>query len=299
MKRFAWVAILVALSGCSVINYLFGTSNPGRTVRATLTTSDGARILLWRWVAKERNAPPVLVLPELGFDHRLVAPLCGKLRDAGFDVAALDGRDVTGAGGRFEGFAGWTIDVARAAAVMGPRTVIIGVGIGGEAAITVATVGTTRGLLLINVPLRHEVGNEALRLALKADGYDPKAWLEHGIGAILVATGRTTQDPTITHLMELVDNTSHAAATELATRLGDGASEALPRLPVRALVSVRDNLVPSEDALPNAGAGITHARRLGLLEGFKADYGHLDWLADDRELADVLPAIVEDLESIP
>jgi hypothetical protein len=81
--------------------------------------------------------------------------------------------------------------------------------------------------------------------------------------------------------------------------MGDGATETLPKIPIRALVSVRDNLVASENALPNGSTGITHARRLGLLEGFKADYGHLDWLADDKELADVAPAVVEDLESIP
>lgn len=298
MKRFAFLAFVVLLCGCSTIQYLFG-QNGGRTLRATLTTSDGARVQLWRWAAKEANAPTVLVLPELGFDHRLVAPLCAKLRDAGFDVAALDGREVTGAGGKYEGYAGWTIDVARAAAALGPGTVIVGMGVGGGAALTVAGLGGTRGLILIDVPLRHEVGNVALRLALKADGYDPKAWLEHGIGALLVAAGKSTPDLPVSRLMELADNTSHATATEVAARLSDGAVETLPRVPIRALVSVKDNLVSSENALPGAGAGITHARRLGLLEGFKADYGHLDWLADDKALADVAPAVVEDLEAIP
>jgi len=297
MRRLV-VLILVLCSACTTLQEALGIKG-GSTQRATLTTSDGASIILWRWAPTRANAPKVLVLPELGFDHRLVGQLCFQLRKAGFDVATVDGREITGAGGRFTGLAGWTIDVARAVAAQGPNPIVVAVGIGGDAALEMGRLGAIRGVVAINVPLRHAVGDEALRLALKADGYDPGLWLDHGIGALLLGAGKSTSGPDLDRLGRLASATSPEMNAQVVRLLQDGATAELPRIPIRALISVKDNLVATEDALPGAGGRLTHARRLGLIEGFRADYGHLDWLVDQASLDEVTPAIVEDLEAIP
>ena len=163
MKRLVVLALLLSC-GCSTLQEL------PRRQRREHAPSD-ADHLRWRqhhplaMVADAGERAEVLVLPELGFDHRLVGQLCFQLRKAGFDVATLDGREVTGAGGHYAGLAGWTIDVARAVAAHGPQPIVVAVGLGGDAALEMGRLGAVRGVVAINVPLRHAVGDEALRLA--------------------------------------------------------------------------------------------------------------------------------------
>jgi hypothetical protein len=290
--------VLNTSAGCATVQEIIGVFG-GRTLRATLTTDDGAKIILWRWSPTRGDATRVLVLPEIGFDHRLVTPFCERLRNAGYDVATLDGREVTGARGRFDGYDGWAVDVARAAVAHGPGPVIVGIGVAGSAGLTVLRLGAARGMIAINVPIHHEVANDALRLSLRADGYDPQAWLERGMGPLLLGAGRATKSSVIDRLQILVLPVSQAMNRQVTVRLADARTDEIPAVPIRALVSVKDNLVASEDALPDAGRAFTRVRRLGLLEGFQADYGHLDWLVDKAPLEEVASVVAQEIEQIP
>ena len=288
------IALVLALAGCATVRERLGVDG-GRVLRASLKTEDGATIALWRWSPIRLDARRVFVVPELGFDHRLVAPLCARLRDAGYDVATLDGREITGQHGRVDGWDGWNVDVVRAAAAFRPDA-IIGIGVGGRAALLAGRVGLGRVVVAVNVPVRSAVGNEALRLSLAVDGYNPRAWLARGLGSLLLATGRNTSGAVRSRLAQLAVPISVDLSADITDRMRIGGREELHGLNVRALASMKDNLVNSEDALPEGGRGFAHTRRLALLEGFRADYGHLDWLVDATALDEVVPAVMEEIE---
>lgn len=290
------LAALLFLSSCRTVREEIGQEG-GTLAHELLQTSDGASIDFWRWAPRGTAAPKVLVLPELGFDHRLVTPLCVRLRDAGYDVATLDGREVTHTNGRYSGLAGWTIDAARALAAHGPKPVVVAVGVGGTVAFQLAA--ESRGLVVVNVPARWAVGNEAVRLALAVHGYDPLSWMNYGIGSLLLGGGRSTPPNTTDRLRSLARHPSAAMSDAVAAAFRSGATAPTPTVPVRVLVGVKDNLVAGEDALPDGGRAFTHVRRLARVEGFQRDYGHLDWLVDPDGIAEVTAAIVAEIEGLP
>src|SRR5207237_260943 len=145
---------------------------------------------LWRWSPNTPDAARVLVVPELGFDHRLVTPLCERLRANGFDVGVVEGRHLLGADSNLTA---WHRDVARAMHAFGPSR-ILAIGLGGRAAFDVAEGAPelARGFVAVNVPFERTSSNLALVDALETSGFDPKAWLDGTHGAVLLASGRRT-----------------------------------------------------------------------------------------------------------
>jgi hypothetical protein len=279
---------LTLLLGCRTVEDQLGVAG-GSTTQTRLKTTSGDSVDLWRWAPRDAPATKVLVVPEVGFDHRLVSRLCERLRDRGFDVATLEA----------PGANAWPSAVARALEAHGPRPIVIAIGLGGAAILPIATPEHVRGIVAINVPLRHGIANQALRLALAADGFAPDVWLRHGIGGLLLADGRAATAEVVGELARYARPLSLSRRQEMMATFAAPTAALPDGVPVRALVSVKDNLVASEDALPNGGLGLAHARRLARVEGFQRDYGHLDWLADVERLADVAAAVALEIEAIP
>lgn len=299
MTRLVSVSLLVALAACSTVADRASPSADTALV-ARLSASDGAALALWRWPRKD--APKVLVVPELGFDHRLVGALCGRLQAEGFDVAAIDGRHVAASAGSAHGWNGWLLDVARALREHGPDTRVVAIGVAGAAALEVASVadGAARrsllGIVAVNVPQRLEVSNVALATALARDFFDPASWVRAGDGNVLLASGRSTSDEVSEALTSLARPVPPVLARNAAAMLMSREPVPAPLVPVRVLASFRDNLVPPE--LQIVEGGPQAARRMGRIELFAADYGHLDWLVDPRALADVAPVIADELRAL-
>jgi predicted alpha/beta hydrolase len=273
----------------------------GASLKAQLQTADGAPVTLLRWTPAKGATRRVLVVPELGFDRSLVAPLCRRLRDSGWDVATLEGRHLGPGGGRREGWDAWLLDVAAAAGALQPDLHILALGVGGAAAWTVAGQGGAKGVVAVNVPVRMAAESAALADALAESYFDPAAWLQTGRGPVLLGAGRRTPGPVIRRLADAAKPLPKALRRDLAALYAVQNIETLPDVPVRLLVSVRDNLVPAEDALVlgQAAPAYAAARRMGKIELFARNYGHLDWLADDEGLSDVFPVLLGELEALP
>jgi hypothetical protein len=296
-----WIALLlvcVVLGGCQTVKSQLGVPG-GRTFRAALKTLDGATIAFWRWTPTAVPARKVLVIPELGFDHRLVASLCADLREQGFDTATLDSRESTQLPGDRTGLAGWLLDVARAVRAHGPKPYVVAIGVGGEAGLALANLGAVAGVVAINVPFHHELNNVALRQALAAYHYDPQAWLDTRYGPLLLGAGRSTPLDALEALSRATVPVSTALQTDVEALLKDPSPVELPHVPMEVLLSVKDNFVPTEDAFPPDGHVLQGARRLGRMEMFERDYGHVEWLVDEDSLAEIAPAIVHALEALP
>jgi pimeloyl-ACP methyl ester carboxylesterase len=150
----------------------------GRVYRAKVEAG-GAQVAVWRYAAAgTRKGPPVLLLPELGFDRRLF-DLGGKglalaLQARGHDVFVLEWRGtgqssmpLRGMGGLdalFDGDAPAALRLARATSPDG-RVQVVGVGLGGAAAYLLGSQPDldVAAVVAISVPAFWGVPNEALR----------------------------------------------------------------------------------------------------------------------------------------
>lgn len=234
----------------------------------------------------------MLVVPEVGFDHRLVAPLCQRLQQAGFDVYSLGPALDAGA----EGF---VFDVA-AALRASEADYLVAMGVGGALAVQATAVAPLRGVLAINVPFAFEPSNVALADALVAFGFDPQAWARTSAGPMLLGAGRSTSSSAALAFEKLALRPGDALQADLRTLYARRTRLDPPEVALRVLVGVKDNLVEPHLALGlRPWKSATPARRMGLIEGFTRDLGHLEWLVDEALLDDVLPAIVRELEALP
>ena len=289
-------ALLLALTACSTVDSQLGVPG-GRTLHASTSTIDGAGIDLWRWSPRDAQARPVLVIPELGFDHRLVASLCARLRDEGFDVATLDGREVTGKTGTQHGLSGWDLDVGAAIRAHGPRPLVVAVGIGGAVAWTLGEIGAVSGIVAIDVPVRHALDNLASRSAMSLFGFAPERWIRSPYGPVLLSAGHTTPPDDLYALRHLARSVSTELSNDVAAFFASP-GDPIPSVPIAVLLSPKDNLIPTEDAFtPELDRAM--ARRLGRLELFQRDYGHLDWLVDEAALDEIVPVIAQALRGMP
>lgn len=269
------------------------TASAPEHLTATVATADGARIALHRWSTGDRTSMRVLVVPEFGFSPALFAPMCTRLRRHGYDVTLVEGRHASGQGDR--GWDGWLLDVARAVVVMRPQRVVA-IGLGGAAALELASVPGFPPLVAVNVPATSGGDTHVRSVALTESAFEPAAWLRSEAGHVLLANGRQTSREVHEALVATVRPLPPAFSIELAMRLRRG-PRAVPVGPVHVVVSPKGNLVPGEQSMALLDApGFRGARRLSKVELYPRDFGHLDWLVDDGSLSTVLPAIVDALE---
>lgn len=272
----------------------------GRSYVATLKTSDGAEIRLRRWTVADEHARRVLVIPELGFSSRLVEPLCVALRDAGFDVATFDGRELTGKRGKSEGLDAWTIDAGRALSVHGPKPLVVALGVGGSVVWDLASLDAVGGVLAINVPQRFELGNAALRQAMAEQQFNPAAWLDSKYGAVLFTGTQRPASTVLANLARLTFPVSPALRADVARLYAEQRQMAVPaKIPLAVVLSSSGNIVPTETALLPSTPALVASRRLGRMETFRRNYGHLDWLVEEDAFEEVMPTIVSALEAMP
>jgi hypothetical protein len=153
----------------------------------------------------------------------------------------------------------------------------------------------------VNVPLRHQVENLTLARALADDLFQPARWLESDAGRLLLGGGRSTPIDEIERLARFAHPLPPPLALDVARLLSRREPVVPPPVPTRLFVSVKDNLVHPEDALDAADPAWApaSAQRLGRVEFFARDYGHLDWLTTDAALDDVAPVLVDALEALP
>ena len=90
---------------------------------------------------------------------------------------------------------------------------------------------------------------------MKADGHDPGLWLDHGIGGLLLGSGKATSGPVLDRLTHLANGTSPELNAQVVRLMQGGGLVELPRIPIRALISVKDNLVPRKTRSPGPEAG--------------------------------------------
>ena len=303
------VALLLALLALPA-----GPIVGGRVYRATVEAG-GAQVAVWRYAAAHGpKRPPVLLLPELGFDKRIFANhgrgLALTLQDRGHEVFVLEwrgtgssSRPLPGMGGLDALFDGDARAALRLAAASTPehRVQIVGVGLGGAAAYLLAAEpdSSVSAVVAVGVPSFYEVPNEAVqkliavaRLGPKASGpLDLKAWsrLPAAVGAgerdlfeLLLAYGSAAPG-----LREALGLAAPELAQDVARwmELGDlprgpklkDALAAL-RCPLLIVAGPRDNLVHLEHALAVRTLAPLAPRDELLLqrvEGWPEDAGHL------------------------
>lgn len=264
--------------------------------RSVVQTADGSKVALRRWSTGGADAARVLVVPELGFDWRLYAPLCSYLHWRGYDVALVETDELSGE----EGWNGWVRQVAAVAVAHGPAPRILAIGVGGAAAWSVAAEGGAATLLAVNVPLRWEVGNVRSVELLADHRFDPHAWMRTGAEQVVLGAGRQTPTRALRTLSSNARPLPERLQWDVASRFTSKALESLPQVPTSLFVSVKDNLVAPEHALAGVESheGPIRTRRLGMMEYFTRDYGHLDWLADEKAHSDVFPVIAAELEAL-
>ncbi len=293
------VVLAAACLACATVRETRGVPG-GEELRATLASPSGD-IALHRWTPSadaiaKTGGPRVVVIPELGFDHRLVSPLCARLARLGFDVVTFDPPR------GLKSFDAFVLTAARVVATRHEPVRLLAIGVGGEAAFEIARAGGVSGIVAVNVPLRYEVGDVAFARALADDLFSPRGWTADDARArLLLGGGRSTPWRELARLERATVALSPALAADVADRFARHASIVLPHVPIRLFASVKDNVVPPEDVLepPDPSWHPAYARRLGKMELFARDYGHLDWLASDRALDDVVPALADALEALP
>lgn len=295
--RVAALACASALLACATVEQSLGVRG-GAYISHELTTSDGARVRFHRLTPTSAEAPRVFIVPELGFAWTAFRPLAERLRARGFDVATLEGRHLVDSRATAS-FRTWTVDVARAVRQHGPPVRVLAIGVGGEAAFTLARVGGVRGIVAVNVPLQHGVDNVALADALAASYFNPHDWFVADRAAVLLGCGRMTPRDSLDRLRYAARPLPVSLSRDLALRIVGGNAVTLPPVPVRVLASFKDNLVAPERAVGSGVPKLASARRMARIESFDRDYGHLDWLADAAALRDVVPVIAEELEALP
>lgn len=267
------------------------TRAPPSLSTARVETSDGAQISVHRW-GRSAGVARVFLVPELGFDHRLVAPLAESLRGSGFDVYAFDARRSAG------GVAGYALDVAAALQASRPDFVV-GIGLAGAIALRAVRIHPVKGVLLINVPFSIEPTNVALADALSAHGFNPAAWARAAAGPMLLGAGRQTPAAAALAFEKLSIPLHDSLVADVARLYARKASIDAPRVRMRLLVGIKDNLVEPRSALSvRELAEVEGSRRIGKIEGFVRDVGHLDWLVDPPTLRDVAPVIARELEAL-
>jgi hypothetical protein len=235
----------------------------------------------------------VVVVPELGFSHRLVEPLCERLRRRGFELYVAE------AGPELGSFDDWTLAVARTAHAAGHGAAWLALGVGGGAAYAVAGPAKARGLVAVNVPGRFRVSNVALADALARDLFDPAAWLRAGQGTLLLGGGRSAPREAEAFVAAAVVALSPALARDVGRRYARGEVLPEPGVPLRVVVSVKDNVVHPEDALAGPGERAARIERLGRIEYFDRDYGHLDGLAPGAGLDELASLVADALGALP
>jgi hypothetical protein len=235
----------------------------------------------------------VVVVPEIGTTHRLLEPLCERLRRRGFELFVAEPSP------GLASMEAWTLVVARTARAAGEGARWLALGVGGSAAYVVAGPARARGVVAVNVPGRLRLGNVALAEAITRDLFDPAAWARAGQGALLLGAGRLTPRDAEAFVAASVVAPPTALARDVAHRYAEPGTTADPEVPLRVVVSVKDSLVHPEDALAGPGARAAAVRRLGRLEYLARDYGHLDWLSPGGGLDEVAPVLAEELERLP
>ncbi len=253
--------------------------------------------LLTPFVELEQLARPaggegsdLVVLGELGFDNALVRPLAERLRRRGHSVWLLS------ATSRADGLERWGRAVVQATAGL-HRVQVVALGVGGGAWRSLAATGRVSGVVAVNVPERLRIGNVALADALAEASFQPHRWLVTPRGALLLGGGRSTPSGELSLLRRTARPLHPLLAADVSSLMLGARDEPASAVPVVRFVSVKDNLVSPEDVLLAGRGG--PARRLGRLELFSRDWGHLDWLASDEGLSEVGERIAEALEALP
>lgn len=244
----------------------------------------GAQVAVWRYVAAApRNGPPVVIFGELGFDNSTVAPLAAALQARGRDVFTPDWRGTgqSTAGPDFEGLEAVWLGDAQAALdtalreTGAPCAQLVGLGVGGAAVWLLA--GKACALVAINVPVRWEVPNEAVRKLLtiplaSLQGLFAQPFGARDAGELLLGlplrdrrgVGRVT--PALAR-----DVLGLMQGGPLATRIAAAAEES--RVPLLVVTAPRDNLVHPEHALALKRPHDTVV--LSRIEGYPQEHAHL------------------------
>lgn len=283
-RRACWGGVVGGLLACAT------PSAPARPARhAVARLAHGS---LHHYVPETREGGAIVVLPELGFGHELFAPLSEGLRRRGFELYVPE----PDAG--LPDTAAWHDLALQAARAAGRGARVLAIGVGGLEAAGVAREGAAKGVVAINVPRRSRVGSVALADALQAGLFQPAAWRDQGRASLLLTGGSITPEADRAAVLRDLRPLGTGLASALALAFARDTFAGPIDVPVRALVSVKDNLVSPEDALAGRDASLVSVRRLGRLELFARDYGHLDWLASDEALDDVLPVLEVELEAL-
>jgi len=300
------LALLLAVAPAAGGPELIG----GRVYRA-LIPAGGARVALWRYSASgERSGPPVLLLPELGFDRTLFDPgLAPALQARGRDVYVLEWRGtgrstaaLPGMGGLDALFSG---DAPAALGAIGEKAQIVGVGLGGAAAYLLAARGGVSAVVAISVPAAWEVPNEAVRGVMRAAGraagsarapLDLRRWSRTpapvGDGRRDLLQLLFEHGDALGPRLERLRDGLGSAAPELVADVGRWMERGEPRLvgprlrdalaalavPLLVVAAPRDNWVHPEHALAVRRLAPRAPRDemvLSRIEGFGSDAGHL------------------------
>jgi alpha-beta hydrolase superfamily lysophospholipase len=280
-----------------VIALLLAAGIAGGHVYAAQFEARGAHVVVWRYAAAgKRHGPPVVLFGELGFDRRIFDPgLATVLQARGREVFVADwrgtGRSSAGPAllGGLESLIEGDARAALSAALSESEArcaQLVGVGLGGIAAWLLAD--RACAVAALNVPVRYEVPNEAVRRVLAAVRAQPAApeeflalrgWLEMPFGrkdlfslllglgpgaALRSATGRVA--PQLAR-----DVAAFMEGDALAARVA-AAADGL-RVPLLVVTAPRDNFVHPEHALAVRAPHDTIV--LSRIEGFDEDHAHL------------------------
>jgi hypothetical protein len=273
----------------AVVGGLFACAHAETPAPATRAVVD-ARLDWELHTGASSSGPPVLIINELGFAPGLTRPLAERLLRRGHTVA------LASATPQVESLESFAEAVAAASA---DRTGwrVLALGVGGTTARRLAErPGAIRGVVAVNVPERLRIGNVALADALAEGLFQPERWLHGAQGQLLLGAGRSTPDGDTAVLRGFARPLSVTLAADIARRFVGEDSFPSASVPTVRFVSVKDNLVSPEDVLLPTAAG--EARRLGRLELFARDYGHLDWLISDEAISDTFAPIADALEAL-
>jgi pimeloyl-ACP methyl ester carboxylesterase len=260
------LALLLALTGGRVYAARFEARN--------------AQVAVWRYAAAgERSGPPVVIFGELGFDNSTVAPLAKALQQRGREVFTPDWRGTgqSTPGPDTEGLEAIFLGDARAALESAlretgaPCAQLIGLGLGGAAVWMLADKACA--IVAINVPVRWETPNEAVKLLR---GAWPDVLSQHfgnrDAGELILGVparerhgvGHVT--PALTH-----DVAEWMQGGPLAQRISAAVDKV--KTPLLVVSSPRDNLVHPEHALALRQPHDTIV--LSRIEGYAREETHL------------------------
>lgn len=252
---------------------------------------DAQQVYLHR-LGREAPGRTVLIVPEFGFDERLVLPLAERVHAAGFVVHVLgEGRVPR------KSLADFILDVRAAVEESGAERVL-GIGVAGAVAAWGLSSSPIDGMLLVNAPFELRLSNVALADAFAAHGFSPTAWSRTGWGGLLLGSGRSTSSAALRAFERLAVPLDEELRRELARAYLVGLRIESPAVPTRLLVGVKDNLAEAHLSLLARSEKTVSARRMGRIEGFAFDVGHLDWLVDPAVARDVWPVVLDELDEL-